>query len=54
MFTQRNQYHVVLEALPNLQQNASMHLDNIYINSATGGAVPLEYIYTSITKCWVH
>lgn len=32
MFTQTNQYHVVLEAQPNLQHGPS-DLDNIYINS---------------------
>jgi multidrug efflux pump len=41
LFTQRNQYHVVLEALPKLQQNAS-DLSNIYINSSTGSPVPLN------------
>jgi multidrug efflux pump len=40
LFTQQNQYHVILEALPQFQQNPDM-LNNIYINSATGGPVPL-------------
>jgi multidrug efflux pump len=41
MFTQRNQYRVVLEALPQLQYTPNA-LNNIYINSASNGAVPLR------------
>ena len=41
LFTQLNQYHVILEALPDFQKNPAM-LDNIYVKSATGGAVPLS------------
>ena len=41
MFTQLNQYHVILEALPEFQKTPAM-LNNIYINSASGGAVPLS------------
>ncbi len=40
-FTQLNQYHVILEVLPNLQTNP-VHLQNIYLRSTTGGAVPLS------------
>ncbi|HEX4751227.1 MAG TPA: multidrug efflux RND transporter permease subunit [Bryobacteraceae bacterium] len=40
-FTQLNQYHVILEVLPNLQTNPA-HLQDIYIKSANGGAVPLS------------
>ena len=40
LFTQQNQYHVILEALPQFQQNPDM-LNDVYIDSATGGAVPL-------------
>ncbi len=47
MFTQSNQYHVVLEAFPKLQQDPNA-LNNIYINSSTGGAVPLS-AFTTIT-----
>ena len=43
MFTQLNQYHVVLEANPNFQKTPQ-DLKNIYIRSATGGAVPLSRI----------
>lgn len=48
MFTQLNQYRVVLEALPDLKQGPQA-LNNIYINSATGGAVPLSAI-TRVTQ----
>ncbi len=41
MFTQLNQYHVILEALPDFQQNPAK-LDNIYVQSVAGGAVPLS------------
>ncbi|HZS53121.1 MAG TPA: multidrug efflux RND transporter permease subunit [Bryobacteraceae bacterium] len=41
-FTQLNQYHVILEVLPTLQDSPA-HLQDIYIKSATGaGAVPLS------------
>ncbi|HWJ39900.1 MAG TPA: multidrug efflux RND transporter permease subunit [Candidatus Limnocylindrales bacterium] len=41
MFTQLNQYHVVLEVAPQFQRNPHA-LDNIYIRSNTGGEVPLS------------
>jgi multidrug efflux pump len=41
LFTQLNQYHVVLETLPELQNNPDL-LRNIYVRSAGGGAVPLS------------
>jgi len=41
LFTQLNQYHVILEALPDFQKTPDT-LNNIYINSPTGGAVPLS------------
>lgn len=41
LFTQSNQYHVVLEALPHLQLRPNA-LDDIYIKSASGGMVPLR------------
>ncbi len=45
MFTQRNQYHVILEAAPHLQQGP-LALNNIYLNStvnnATSGTNPLS------------
>ena len=40
LFTQLNQYHVILEALPEFQKTPNM-LNNIYINSP-GGPVPLS------------
>jgi len=39
LFTQLNQYHVIMEALPDFQKNPDM-LNNIYIDSP-GGPVPL-------------
>ncbi|MBL0211924.1 MAG: MdtB/MuxB family multidrug efflux RND transporter permease subunit [Holophagaceae bacterium] len=41
MFTQLNQYRVVLEATPGLQQRPE-DLSNIFVRSASGGAVPLS------------
>src|SRR5262249_29135872 len=41
MFTQLNQYRVVLELKPDLQDSPS-DLKNIYIRSQQGGAVPLS------------
>jgi multidrug efflux pump len=41
LFTQLNQYHVILEALPTFQKDPDM-LNNIYIDSPTGGPVPLS------------
>jgi len=41
MFTQLNQYRVVLEAPPGMLQRPE-DLQNIYVRSASGGAVPLS------------
>ena len=41
LFTQSNQYHVVLETLPDFQKNPSK-LQDIYVRSADGGAVPFS------------
>ncbi len=41
MFTQLNQYHVILEVAPNFQRDAS-ELSNIYVASSTGTEVPLS------------
>jgi multidrug efflux pump len=41
LFTQSNQYHVILETLPDFQKNPAK-LQDIYVNSASGGAVPLS------------
>ncbi len=43
MYTALNQYHVVMEAAPQFWQTPS-GLDDIYIPSATNGAVPLSAI----------
>jgi multidrug efflux pump len=40
LFTQLNQYHVVLETLPEFQLNPTK-LNDIYVQSAAGGHVPL-------------
>jgi multidrug efflux pump len=41
LFTQLNQYHVVLETSPRYQRNPAS-LDSIYVNSSSGTAVPLS------------
>ncbi len=41
MFTQLNQYHVVLEATPGLHRRPE-DLQNIFVRSASGGSVPLS------------
>jgi multidrug efflux pump len=42
LFTQSNQYHVILEALPDFQQRP-VKLQDIYVNSSTtGGTVPVS------------
>ena len=41
LFTQLNQYHLILEATPSFQQKPSK-LNDIYIQSAYGGSVPLS------------
>jgi multidrug efflux pump len=48
IFTQRNQYKVVLEALPHLQRNP-VALDNLYLNAPTGTAIPLR-TFTQVTQ----
>src|SRR5205807_1937580 len=41
LFTQLNQYHVILEVQPQFQTHPQ-HLHDIYIKAATGGPVPLS------------
>ena len=41
LFTQLNQYHVILETLPDFQRNPSK-LNDIYVLSTSGSAVPLS------------
>ncbi|HTU46597.1 MAG TPA: MdtB/MuxB family multidrug efflux RND transporter permease subunit [Bryobacteraceae bacterium] len=41
MFTQLNQYHVVLEVAPEFRRNPAA-LDNIYVHSSNGAEVPLS------------
>lgn len=45
MFTQRNQYRVILEALPTLQR-AQVAFHNLYLTSAAGEPIPLPTIAT--------
>ncbi len=40
LFTQLNQYHVILETMPEFQRNPAK-LNDIYVRSANGGSVPL-------------
>jgi multidrug efflux pump len=46
MFTQLNQYRVVLEAVPSFQQSPQ-DLGNIYVHSTSGDAVPLN-VFTRV------
>ena len=48
MFTQRNQYRVILEVLPKLHL-APMGLKNIYLTSTNGGPIPLR-TFTQISE----
>ncbi|NSL17103.1 multidrug efflux RND transporter permease subunit [Tatlockia micdadei] len=48
IFTQRNQYRVILEALPKLQEDPKA-FRNTYLTSLNGGAIPL-HTFTQITK----
>jgi multidrug efflux pump len=41
IFTQQNQYHVILEVLPKFERNTAS-LDNIYVKSSNGMQVPLS------------
>ena len=41
LFTQLNQYHVILETLPEFQRNPAK-LNDVYVRSANGGSVPLS------------
>ena len=41
LFTQLNQYHLVLEALPDFQKDPAK-LNDLYLKSNSGGAVPLS------------
>ncbi len=41
MFTQLNQYHVVMEVSPNFQRTTNQ-LDNLYVKSSNGNQVPLS------------
>lgn len=48
MFTQRNQYRVILEVFPKLQTDPSA-FKNTFLTSATGGSIPLA-TFTQISK----
>jgi multidrug efflux pump len=41
LFTQLNQYHLIMEATPSFQKNPKK-LNDIYVQSASGGSVPLS------------
>jgi len=41
LFTQLNQYHVILETMPEFQQNPAK-LQDVYVRSSSGGQVPLS------------
>jgi multidrug efflux pump len=41
LFTQLNQYHLIMEALPSFQKNPNK-LNDIYVQSSSGGSVPLS------------
>ena len=45
MFTQLNQYRVVLEVKPEFQQRAAATLSNIYVRSPTGGAGAAQRVH---------
>ena len=45
LFTQLNQYHVVLEVKPEFQRDPTQ-LQNIYLRSASGGVVPMSTFTT--------
>lgn len=49
MFTQVNQYRVVLEVAPQFQQSPE-DLGNIYVTTSTGGAVPLSALSRGETR----
>jgi multidrug efflux pump len=49
MFTQVNQYRVVLEVKPDYRQSAS-GLDSLYVRGANGGTVPLGTLTTATEK----
>ena len=53
IFTQLNQYHVVLEVAPKFQLNPSS-LDNIYVKSSNGTQVPLSTFthFESVRRRW--
>lgn len=48
MFTQRNQYHVILEAMPPLQQSPNA-LNNLYLITSNGTSSPLS-AFTQISQ----
>lgn len=48
LYTQVNQYHVILEVLPEMQQPQTA-LDNIYFKSSTGTSIPLR-TFTKVSQ----
>ena len=49
IFTQQNQYHVILEVAPNFQSNTGS-LANLYVKSTGGGQIPLNTFTTLTTQ----
>src|SRR5262249_51880142 len=49
LFTQLNQYHVILEVLPDFQKSPR-HLEDIYIKPPTGAAAPLSVFTRASTS----
>jgi multidrug efflux pump len=45
IFTQRNQYNVILEGLPDLQKSLDA-LDNVFLLSSSGKSIPLKTLVT--------
>jgi multidrug efflux pump len=46
-YSERNEYHVVMESMPKLQEDAS-GLENIFVRSSTGGLVPLTALVKQV------
>jgi multidrug efflux pump len=49
IFTQQNQYHVILEVEPSFQRTANS-LDQLYVKSSNGGQIPLNTFTTLTTQ----
>ena len=49
LFTQLNQYHLIMEVQPEFQTDPA-HLGDIYLNAAGGGAVPLSAVTKTVSS----